>query len=81
MKFEDNFHLVSQEATCRLDNVWEKPAAWKNCVESENLLLQRSAVTVTSLGKLSLKRTFTVLSEDFQYQEVLFREQKDVSVL
>ena len=37
MKFEDDFELVSQQATCRLDNVWDKPAAWKNCVESKNL--------------------------------------------
>ena len=36
MKFEEDFDLVSQEATCRLDNVWEKPAAWKNCIESKN---------------------------------------------
>ena len=36
MRFEDDFDRVAQSATCRLDNKWERPAEWKNCVESKD---------------------------------------------
>ena len=35
MKFSEDFDLAAQQATCRLDNVWDEPADWKDCVESK----------------------------------------------
>ena len=39
MRFEDDFDLAAQSATCRLDNKWDRPAEWKNCVESRHGLI------------------------------------------
>ena len=43
MRFEDDFDLVAQSATCRLDNKWDRPAEWKNCVESKDGSIMHSA--------------------------------------
>ena len=57
MKFEDDFALVSQQATCRIDNVWEKPAKWKNCVESK-IWVEK--------GELLSSRLMIIKESDFQ---------------
>lgn len=37
-KFEEDFFMVSQDATCLVGDSWEPPAeGWKNCVKSETI--------------------------------------------
>ena len=61
MKFEDDFDLVSQQATCRIDNVWEKPAAWKNCVESKISVEQEELLSLRLMIRSRIFNFYVIL--------------------